>query len=178
VNNKTLIALGLFAVALYLNFVQSGKNIASQIGIEFMKISDSGLRLIANFEGFSAYPYIDAKGQSVGFGHFILPTDKFTFPMTEETAYTLLGQDAAKANDAVSRFVKVPLTQNQHDALVSLVYNIGEGNFYGSTLLRLLNAGDYMGAAAQFPNWRKSQGQIVQALVDRRQQEQNLFLEA
>jgi lysozyme len=173
---KTFVAYGLIGVALYLWLTQSGRNIAAQLGTEIMKLTDSGLQLIAKFEGFSPYPYKDAQGQSVGFGHFILPSDTFTYPMTEAQAYDLLKQDAAKADAAVTRLVKVPLTSNQHDALVSLVYNIGEGNFGRSTLLRMLNAGDYNSAAAQFSVWKKSGGEVITALVNRRAREQDVFL--
>lgn len=172
---QAILAFGLMGTAIFLLFTQAGKNIAARLGTSIMKITDSGLKLIADFEGFSDMPYADAQGQSVGFGHFILPTDNLTFPITEEQGYELLKQDASTADAAVQRLVTVPLTANQHDALVSLVYNIGVGNFTGSTLLRLLNSGDYEGAAAQFPMWKKSQGQVVQALVDRRASERQLF---
>lgn len=148
-----------------------------------MKISDSGLRTIADIESFSPVPYPDARGQSIGYGHFILASDNIVWPITEETAFQLLQQDAAAADTTVNSLVKVPLTQNQHDALVSFVYNVGSANFSTSTLLRLLNSGDYTGAADQFAVWNKShdaQGQLVelQALDDRRAIEQNLFLTA
>lgn len=172
----------LMGTALFLLFTERGKTIAAQLGTKFMELSDSGLQLIADIESFSPFPYPDASGQSVGFGHFILPTDQFTFPLTESFAYHLLQQDAGAANATVNKLVRVPLTQNQHDALVSFVYNVGEPNFATSTLLRLLNSGDYNGAAAQFPVWNKEHvnGQLVvsQSLVDRRAKEQQLFLTA
>jgi lysozyme len=181
-STQKYVAFGLVGLAVYLLFVQSGKNIAARIGTEIMSVSDSGLKLIADFETvdgqFSPMPYRDANGHSVGFGHFILPTDNLTFPITEAQAYDLLNQDAAIADKAIQQYVSVPLTQNQHDALVSLVYNIGVENFHTSTLLRLLNQGDYNGAANQFPVWNKSQHQIIDALVERRASEQALFLTA
>jgi lysozyme len=80
----------------------------------------------------------------------------------------------------VNRAVKVKLTQNQFDALVSLVYNIGPPNFNGSTLLRKLNAGDYAGAADQFLVWNKGRvGRklvVISGLVNRRNAERQLFL--
>ena len=143
---------------------------------EVKKVVDSGLRLIAKEEGFSAYPYTDAKGKSVGFGHFILPTDQFSYPMDEETAYNLLRLDAKKASDTVDRLVKVSLTQNQKDVLDSLTYNIGITAFADSTLLKVLNSGDYIGAAKQLSAWRKSNGQIDPVLVARRERDRKLFL--
>ena len=144
--------------------------------IELKKLADSSLKLIAQFEGFSAHPYADAQGYSVGFGHFILPSDNFEYPMSKKTAYSLLSSDAALAAQVVRDNVIVPLTQNQFDAIVSLTYNIGSGAFSSSTLLKKLNAGDYSGAASQFKVWRKSQGQVLPALVARRADEERIFL--
>jgi lysozyme len=182
--DKTLLAFGLCGIAAYLWLTQSGKNVAAAIGEKIMQISNSGLSLIAGFEGFSAVPYTDADGQSIAFGHFLLPGElgnTIISPVTKEQGYALLNQDAATADAVVSNSVTVPLTQNQHDALCSLVYNIGGAptyHFENSTLLRLLNSGDYNGAADQFLVWNKSQGQVDQSLVDRRAQEQSVFLTA
>jgi lysozyme len=71
--------------------------------------------------------------------------------------------------------VTVPLNQNQFDALVSFTENEGATSFEESTLLRLLNAGDYAGAAAQFDRWVYQKGRVLPGLVDRRQQEAALF---
>jgi len=71
----------------------------------------------------------------------------------------------------VNGAVKVPLAQNQFDALVS-----GEGAFKGSTLLKKLNATDYIGAADQFPQWNKGGGKVMKGLVRRRAAERELFL--
>lgn len=84
--------------------------------------------------------------------------------------------DLARFERAVSSSVKVPLTQNQFDALVSLTYNIGPGAFKHSTLLKLLNQGDYAGASQQFDVWIKAGGQTVQGLVNRRAVEKAYFL--
>jgi len=183
--NETLIALLLSGIAVYLLFTRSGQQVAANIAAQaeegIMELSDSGLQLIASFEGFSATPYADAQGQSIGYGHFILPGELGSTiipPITQAQGLALLQQDAGIAENAVANLVTVPLSQNQYDALVSLVYNIGQGNFAHSTLLRDLNARDYDAAAAQFPLWDKSNNQVVQALVDRRASEQDLFLTA
>lgn len=141
-----------------------------------MDISQTGLDAIAKREGFSATKYRDASGYSIGYGHFIRPGESFTEPMPQWRAMELLRADAKIAADAVRAYVKVPLTQNQFDALTSLTYNIGVGAFKGSTLLRLLNAGDYAGAAAQFARWNKSQGAVLAALDARRASESAQFL--
>ena len=142
------------------------------------RVSDSGLNLIAKLETFSAMPYPDARGQSVGFGHYILPSDNFSFPISRADGQKLLLSDSRIADEAIDRYVRVPLTANQRDALVSLIYNIGVSHFATSTLLKRLNVGDYAGAAGQFDVWRKSEGSVLPVLVARRAIEKQLFLTA
>ena len=98
--------------------------------------------------------------------------------ITKERADELLREDVARFEAQVLRLVKVPLTQGQFDALTSFVYNLGAGNLGNSTLLRLLNAGDYKGAAAQFDRWNKAGGKVLAGLVRRRAAERALFEEA
>jgi lysozyme len=95
---------------------------------------------------------------------------------TKEQAEHWLDEDMLNASMTVERFVKVPLTNSQKDALVSLVFNIGEGAFQKSTLLRLLNMGDYIGASSQFDRWVHASGNVMPGLVKRRKQEKALFL--
>jgi hypothetical protein len=95
---------------------------------------------------------------------------------TIEQAEQWLHEDAGWAIDAVDRLVHVPLSEAQRSALTSLAYNIGVGAFTKSTLLRLLNAGDYAGAADQFDVWRYDNGKVVPGLVSRRRQEKLIFL--
>lgn len=87
----------------------------------------------------------------------------------------LLAQDTASAQGAVGRCVKEPVTQVQYDALVSLTFNIGNSAFCGSTLVRKLNAGDCMGAAAEFSKWIKARGRVLKGLVTRRADERAAF---
>lgn len=86
--------------------------------------------------------------------------------------------DMQRAVDCVYSAVKVPLNQNQFDALCDFTYNVGCGAFEGSTLLLRLNAGDYTGSAAQFAFWDKAAGRVVQGLENRRAAEAALFQEA
>lgn len=141
-----------------------------------MQISYDGIEQLKAREGFSEYSYPDASGRSIGYGHFIKPGESFAEPIDQATADALLASDMQDTETAVNAYVTIPLTQSQFDALVSLVYNIGTGNFKASTLLSKLNAGDITGAAAEFPRWNKSQGQTLQALVSRRADEQAQFL--
>jgi len=78
--------------------------------------------------------------------------------------------------DAVNKTVKVPLTSNQFSALVSLCFNIGIGAFQKSTLVRVLNQGNYGEAANQFLRWNQGGGKVLAGLVRRRQRERELFL--
>src|SRR5205085_5371825 len=137
-------------------------------------MSWDGLQHLADFEGFSAVPYWDFKGCSIGFGHLIQPGETLTY-VTRDDAMVVLGRDVADAERAVRTAVTVPLSQNQFDALTSFAYNVGAGAFRKSTLLRLLNAGDYAGAAAQLPRWKLAGGKPLAALDTRRQAERTLF---
>ena len=174
-NVKDVVLAGLLGILAYLTLTKSGKGLVEQIGVTIVDLSSNALYIIKNFEGFSPTPYKDAGGWSIGYGHFILPGETFTV-IDEAQGNELLKSDVAKASAAVRENVTVPLSQNQFDALVSLVYNIGAGNFAGSTLLRKLNGGDYSGAADQFPGWDRSQGRVLTVLADRRALERDLFL--
>lgn len=148
--------------------------------------------LIARLEGWRAEPYQDQAGLwTIGFGHLIVPGDGFWHPdfnptgkrsLTLEEGRALYDRDSTIAAHAVDSYVSVPLTESQRTALISLVFNIGVGNFSASTLLRKLNSGDYAGAAEQFDVWNKVRepgtGQLVvsNGLVKRRAQEKEIFL--
>ncbi|HGO6127510.1 TPA: lysozyme [Burkholderia cepacia] len=138
------------------------------------QISDAGVQAIMQREGFSATPYRDANGYSIGYGHFIKPGESFT-SIDQSTGQALLMQDIASAQQAVASSVTVPLTQNQFDALVSFVYNIGVGAFRSSTLLAQLNAGNYSAVGTQMRRWNLSVGVVNAALVTRRESEIQQF---
>ena len=141
-------------------------------------VSNAGLEFLKRLETFSPRAYYDVKGWSIGYGHFM--GAKTMDNITQAQADTLLATDTVWVSAALSKYVKVPLTQNQHDALFSFIYNVGATNFANSTLLKKLNAGDYAGAAAQFSVWNKIRKDgafvVASALVDRRSQEKDLFL--
>lgn len=96
--------------------------------------------------------------------------------ITQAEAEHRLDEDMGEAYACVDSAVTVPLDYRQRDALCSFVFNVGCGAFQKSTLLRLLNAGDYAGAAAQFPRWNKAAGKVMPGLVKRRGAERALFL--
>ena len=142
-----------------------------------MKVSDTGLNFLKRWERFRAVPYNDGYGNmTIGYGHVILPGEKFT-QLTEAEAAALLATDVAWAESVVNQLVRVPLSQSQFDALVSLVFNWGSGNFSNSSHLTLLNAGDYAGTAQRIREHPiTSGGQRSQGLVNRRAAEADLFV--
>lgn len=145
-----------------------------------MKTSDKGLQLIKQFEGFSAKPYKCPAGvPTIGYGatyytdgRRVTMADK---PVTEPEATALLRAMLSSYEAGVDRYVQVPLTQGQFDALVSFAYNVGLSSLKGSTLLRLLNDKNYAGAASQFARWNKAGGKVLPGLTRRREAERLLF---
>lgn len=141
-----------------------------------MKIGNKGLGLIKEFEGLYLRKYKCPAGYwTIGYGHLWYKGDKEE--ITEEEAEIFLVQDLADAEWAVNKYVTVPITQNQFDALVSFTMNLGSGSLKSSTLLRLLNAGDYAEAADQFTRWIYGGGEELPGLVRRRKEEKKLFKE-
>lgn len=139
-----------------------------------MQTSQKGLDLIKSFEGLRLSAYkCPADVWTIGYG--TTAGVKEGQIITKERAEELLRDDVKRFEDQVLRLVKVPLTQGQLDALVSFTYNLGAANLGNSTLLRLLNAGDYKGAAAQFGRWTKAGGKELPGLVKRRAAERSLF---
>lgn len=146
-------------------------------------IGAAGLALLQASEGLRLTSYQDSVGVwTIGWGHTGREV-KAGQTITKEQAVSLLETDLGKFERGVEAAVKVPLTQNQFDALVCFTYNVGFGevkrNISGlltSTLLRLLNSGDYAGAAGQFPRWNKAGGVVLPGLTKRRNAERQLFL--
>lgn len=144
------------------------------------RLSPSGIDLISNFEGLRLKAYYDQAGVcTIGFGTTVYPNGvpvQIRDQCSVEQAKSYMHHDLAHFEKVVISTVKVALTQNQFDALVSLTYNIGAGAFKNSTLLKLLNQADYIGASEQFDVWVKAGGQTVQGLVKRRAAEKAYFL--
>ena len=123
------------------------------------------------YEGYSETPITPIPGDrlTIGFGTTdgVRPGDRITPPKAVARAL----QDVAKFEGAVKQCVKVPLHQYEFDAFLSLSYNIGAANFCGSTLVRVLNAGDYTEACKQILRWDRAQGRKVRGLTLRRESE-------
>ncbi|KVC73244.1 lysozyme [Burkholderia ubonensis] len=136
-----------------------------------------GIELIKHFEGLRLARYLDAVGKpTIGYGHLILPHERFTRPLTPAEADALLRQDLRSAELSLRKLLRVPVTQQQFDALMSFVFNLGSGRLRSSTLLRYLNAGAPARAADQFLVWNKAGGRPLAGLTRRRQAERALFL--
>lgn len=142
-----------------------------------MQLSDSGLDHIKRWERFRSAAYNDGYGNmTIGYGHLILPGEKFG-TISQAEALEILRRDVAWAESVVNQLVRVPLTQSQFDALVSLVFNWGAGNFRNSSHLALLNSGDYSGTAQRIREHPITSGGVKsQGLVNRRNAEADLFL--
>jgi len=146
-----------------------------------MKVSQNGIELIARFESFSSKPYLcPARVPTIGFGATyyengirVTMKDK---EITKEYAYKLLEFQSNKYAEAINRYIKVKLTQNQFDALVSFVFNIGIGAFQKSTLLRYINEQRSINSIiSQFKRWNRGGGGILKGLVKRREIEAELY---
>ncbi|GKX53986.1 lysozyme [Leminorella grimontii] len=136
----------------------------------------AGINLIKEFEGLELSKYRDAVGLwTIGYGHLIRSGETFERSLTEQEAEALLRKDLLESERGIRRLVSVPLTQNQFDALVSFVFNVGVGRLATSTLLKKLNAQDYRGAADELPKWNKAGGNVLPGLTRRRQAERALF---
>jgi lysozyme len=102
--------------------------------------------------------------------------------ISEEVAEDLLREDLDWVEKAIDKWVKVDLTQNQYDALASLVFNIGEGNFAKSSVLRWTNSKNFVAAADSFLLWNKQRNkttgklEVLNGLTTRRRKEKELFL--
>ena len=152
-----------------------------------MQLSNNGFKLIKNFEGLRLNAYKDIAGiWTIGYGstryhdgRSIKPGDKLA---SAALADVLFNNTLGPYESAVNARVKVPLSQNQFDALVSFTYNEGTGALAASTLLVKLNEKNYAGAAAHFLDWNKvtdpetGKKIICETLVERRKEESRLFL--
>ena len=148
-----------------------------------MKLSQRGIDLIKQFEGYSSKAYPDpATGGApwtIGYGTIKYSNGtkvKEGDTCTEAQASTYMLNDLKGFEETINNNVKVVLTQNQYDSLVSLCYNIGSSAFKESTLLKKLNAKDYLEAADQFLRWNKAGGKVISGLKNRREKERELFL--
>lgn len=141
-----------------------------------MPISNNGIALVQQSESCSLVAYKDPIGiWTIGFGH--IKDVKQGDTCTYSQAIEWLKQDTEEAESYVNDLVKVSLNQNELDALIDFVFNLGPTNFKNSTLLRLINEGNKLAAAQQFERWNKAGGKVLSGLTKRRLAEKALFLQ-
>lgn len=146
----------------------------------------TAVALIAGYEGYREYGYEPVPGDkpTIGYGqtYYLDESGKET-PVklgdktTKQEAFqqlTLITQ--RKVVDKLGNCVKVPISQNEYDAYVSLAYNIGQSAFCGSTLVKRLNQYDYAGACQQILRWNKYKGKVLKGLENRRRKEYKLCM--
>ncbi len=158
-----------------------------------MRVSKHGREFITAHEGEILRVYLDPVGlPTMGVGHLLTDEEKAKYPdgsvITRGVSQEFLERDLRRFENAVNTLVKVPINQNQFDALVSFAFNVGEGErnpktgkyngFRGSSVLRHLNNGDYEKAANAFLAWNKSKGKVLPGLTRRRNEERELFLQS
>lgn len=145
------------------------------------KVSKAGLDLIKLFESFRSKPYLCPAGiPTIGYGTTRYPNGKrveLTDPyISEVVATNYLMHDVRFFEESIKTFVMSNLNQNQYDALVSFVYNIGPTNFKNSTILKLINANpDNPLINQQFLRWNRAKGKILPGLTKRRKAESELY---
>lgn len=156
-----------------------------------MRTSIEGIRFVEDVEGKRNKVYKDTKGlPTIGVGHLLTKDElssgkilingervKYAEGLTDAQVEQLLQQDLSDAEGSITAGVAVPLTQNQFDALVSFTFNVGRRAFLDSTLLKLLNGGNYDAIPTQLLRWcHDGQGNTVAGLLTRRKREVALFI--
>lgn len=145
-----------------------------------MQINAAGLALIKEFEGLRLRAYLcPADVPTIGYGTTVYPDGRrirVGDEITQQQAEDYLRNDLRVFEREVERMVRVPVNENQFSALVSFAYNTGSSALQKSTLLRLLNAHNYAGAAEQFARWTYAGGKSLPGLVRRRAAERALFI--
>ena len=139
-----------------------------------MQISEEGKNLIKKFEGCELEAYKCAAGVwTIGYGH--IKTAVEGMKIDQATANELFDEEMGEYETYVNTAVTVPLSQNQFDALVSWVFNLGNGNLKASTMLKVINSGDHAGVPAQIKRWNKAGGKVLEGLIRRREAEALLY---
>jgi len=142
-------------------------------------ITQDGINLIKEFEGFEPKIYLDAAGlPTIGYGHLIRKGEHKMFEngISESAAGALLAKDVWAAERAVLRLIKVPLTDSQFDALVSFTFNLGGGALQRSTLRRKVNREEHSEVPEQLMRWVWAGGRKLRGLMRRREAEAALYL--
>lgn len=139
-----------------------------------MNISAEGKALIKKFEGCKLEAYRCAAGVwTIGYG--TIKNVERGQTITQQQADDMFDHEMKEYETYVNTAVTVPLSQNQFDALVSWVFNLGNGNLQASTMLKVINSGDHAGVPAQIKRWNKAGGKVLDGLIRRREAEALLY---
>ena len=162
-----------------------------------MNLSDNGINVLKQLEGCvkngDRHIIYDDKtgkplknnqtlprGATIGYGHLIKANEDFAAGLTENQATDLLRQDIKFAESAVNKYIHVPITQNQYDALVIFAFNIGANNFANSSVVKYINNPNF--TSLKYPTlksawaaWNRSNGQEMPGLTIRRSKELELY---
>lgn len=146
-----------------------------------MELSQQGFDFIVSHEAVKLRVYLDSKGvPTIGIGHtgpdVTMADYQAHKSITMDQAYALFRSDLERFVGYVNQYVRIQLQQNQFDAMVSFCFNCGPTNLANSTLLKMLNAGNFAGAASEFPRWNRSGGAVVDGLINRRAAEVDMFV--
>ena len=143
----------------------------TRTAIAALVLSAAGLVGIVHWEGYSSTAYIPVPGDvpTIGFG--TTAGVKAGDTITPQAALTRALADVSKFEGALKQCVTVPLSQGEYDSLVSFSYNVGTAAFCGSTLVKLLNRGQYTAACAELSKWVYQGGRVLHGLVKRREAE-------
>jgi len=146
-----------------------------------MKLNESGYKLITGFEGLSLKPYLDSvKIPTIGYGNTYYSDSKrvtmLDKSITQVQAFEMFKEIADRFAKAVDKNLKVCVTQNQFNSMVSLAYNIGTGAFISSTLLKKVNINpNDPSIAHEFSRWNKAGGKVLNGLTIRRKKESDIY---
>ncbi len=141
-----------------------------------MQASQTAINLIKKFEGIELNTYICPAGYpTIGYGHRIRSDEKISNSITEEYAEKLLYGDLEKVENCINSKVNTELNQNQFDALVSFVYNLGCGTFSRSSVLKYINSEKHEKVPNAIRLYNKSNGTILNGLTKRREEEALLY---
>jgi lysozyme len=145
-------------------------------GMVLMNLGYNGTKILKFFEGCRLTAYQDSVGVwTIGYGH--TKGVHAGMSITQEEAEQMLLIELEEYEGYIEKYVVVPLTQNQFDALIVWVYNLGPTNLRRSTLLKELNSGNYTAAGKEITKWNKAGGKVLAGLVKRREAEAELFNE-
>lgn len=154
-----------------------------------MKMSGQGLALLTQWEGFKTTVYKDVAGHpTIGVGHLLTKDElssgkiningeiiKIHNGITQQQVVDLLGQDLRRYEETVRNCTTTKLEQHQFDALVSFCFNVGQGAFKNSTLLKRVNVKNFNDVPYQFSRWNKAGGRVIKGLINRRKNEIKLW---